>query len=168
MKTPGYVKLISSVETNKKSVIELNIFPGEKTPWHYHNLFSESFTVLKGTLVVGKGKEVLHLNQGDIVIKNLAPGAVKSKFTKSTSFISNPDYDDYANKVQANMVASYQQAPGAETVAKVAFKAATDRKSRLRYPATMQAKMGFFLRWLLPLHVFNKMIAAPLEKKIDK
>jgi NADP-dependent 3-hydroxy acid dehydrogenase YdfG len=104
----------------------------------------------------------------NIVIKNLAPGAVKSEFTKSTSFISNPDYDDYANKVQANMVASYQQAPDADTVAKVAFKAATDRKSRLRYPATMQARMGFFLRWLLPLHMFNKMIAAPLEKNIDK
>jgi NADP-dependent 3-hydroxy acid dehydrogenase YdfG len=104
----------------------------------------------------------------NIVIKNLAPGAVKSEFTKSTSFISNPDYDDYANKVQANMVASYQKAPGADTVAKVAFKVATDKNGRLRYPATMQARMGFFLRWLLPLHVFNKMIAAPLEKKIDK
>lgn len=104
----------------------------------------------------------------NIVIKNLAPGAVKSEFTKSTSFISNADYDNYANKVQANMVASYEQAPGAETVAKIAFKAATDHKSRLRYPATMQASMGFFLRWLLPLHLFNKMIAAPLEKNIDK
>jgi len=59
-------------------------------------------------------------------IKNLAPGAVKSEFTKSTSFISNPDYDDYANKVQANMVASYRQVPSAETVAKVAFNAATE------------------------------------------
>jgi NADP-dependent 3-hydroxy acid dehydrogenase YdfG len=104
----------------------------------------------------------------NIIIKNLAPGAVKSEFTKSTSFISNPDYDDYANMVQANMVASYQQAPGADTVAKVAFRAATDHKSKLRYPATMQAKFGFFLRWLLPLHMFNKMIAAPLEKKIKK
>jgi NADP-dependent 3-hydroxy acid dehydrogenase YdfG len=104
----------------------------------------------------------------NIVIKNLAPGVVKSEFTNSTSFISNPDYDDYANKVQANMVASYQQAPGAETVAKVAFKAATDRKSRLRYPATMQASIGFFLRWLLPLRMFNKIIAAPLEKNADK
>ena len=108
------------------------------------------------------------LSPFNIVIKNLAPGAVKSEFTRSTAFISNPDYDEYANKVQANMVASYQQAPGADTVAKVAFKAATDNKSRLRYPATMQAKMGFFLRWLLPLRMFNKMIAAPLEKNTNK
>jgi len=104
----------------------------------------------------------------NIVIKNLAPGAVKSEFTKSTFFVSNPDYDEYANRVQRNMIASYKQAPGADTVAKVAFKAATDNKSRLRYPATMQARMGFFLRWLLPLQMFNKMLAAPLEKDTDK
>jgi NADP-dependent 3-hydroxy acid dehydrogenase YdfG len=104
----------------------------------------------------------------NIVIKNLAPGSVKSEFTKSISFISNSDYDEYANKVQRNMIASYQNAPGADTVAKVAFKAATDNTSRLRYPATQQARMGFFLRWLLPLRMFNKMIAAPLEKGADK
>ncbi len=104
----------------------------------------------------------------NIVIKNLAPGAVKSEFTKSTSFIYNSDYDEYANKVQSNMIASYQKAPGADTVAKAAFKAATDNRSRLRYPATKQARMGFFLRWLLPLSMFNRMIAAPLEKDTDK
>jgi len=104
----------------------------------------------------------------NIVIKNLAPGSVKSEFTKSTSFISNSDYDNYANKVQSNMIASYQKAPAADTVAKVAFKAATDNRAKLRYPATIQARMGFFLRWLLPLHTFNKMIAAPLEKDIQE
>jgi NADP-dependent 3-hydroxy acid dehydrogenase YdfG len=103
----------------------------------------------------------------NIVIKNLAPGAVKSEFTKKTSFNSNSDYDDYANRVQGNMVASYQQAPGADTVAKVAFTAVTDHKSKLRYPATTQAKLGFFLRWLLPLRIFNKMIAVPLEKDMS-
>lgn len=56
MKTSGYIKLISSVEINDKSVAELNILPGEKTPWHYHTLFSETFAVLKGSLEVGKGK----------------------------------------------------------------------------------------------------------------
>jgi len=65
MKTQGYVKLISSASNNKKSVLELNILPGEKTPWHYHTLFSETFKVLKGTLEVGKGKNIHHLKQGD-------------------------------------------------------------------------------------------------------
>jgi quercetin dioxygenase-like cupin family protein len=66
MKTQGYVKLISSVSASKNSVLELNILPGEKTPWHYHTLFSETFRVLKGTLEVGRGKDILHLKQGDI------------------------------------------------------------------------------------------------------
>lgn len=70
MKTPGYVKLISSVNINKKSIIELNILPGERTPWHYHSLFSETFTVLKGTLEVGKGREVMLLKQGDVATIN--------------------------------------------------------------------------------------------------
>jgi quercetin dioxygenase-like cupin family protein len=67
MKTQGYVKLINSVETNKKSVLEMSILPGENTPWHYHTLFSETFEILKGTLEVGKGKDIHHLKQGDIV-----------------------------------------------------------------------------------------------------
>ncbi len=46
MKTQGYIKLIHSADTNKDSVLELNILPGEKTPWHYHTLFSEIFAVL--------------------------------------------------------------------------------------------------------------------------
>ncbi|PZR28092.1 MAG: hypothetical protein DI535_08005 [Citrobacter freundii] len=63
----GYVKLISSADTNKESVMEMNILPGEKTPWHYHTLFSETFEILKGTLEVGKGKNIHQLKQGDMV-----------------------------------------------------------------------------------------------------
>ncbi len=66
MKTLGYVKLINSADTNKDSELEMNILPGEKTPWHYHTLFSEIFNILKGSLEVGKGKDILHLKQGDI------------------------------------------------------------------------------------------------------
>ena len=65
MKTQGYIKLISSADTNKESVMEMNILPGEKTPWHYHTLFSETFEILKGTLEVGKGKNIHQLKQGD-------------------------------------------------------------------------------------------------------
>ena len=67
MKTQGFVKLISSVDTNKGSKLEMNILPGEKTPWHYHTLFAETFEVLKGTLEVGKGKNIYQLKQGDTV-----------------------------------------------------------------------------------------------------
>jgi len=66
MSTKGYIRLIHSADTNKDSVLEMNILPGEKTPWHYHTLFSETFEILKGTFEVGKGKDICHLKPGDI------------------------------------------------------------------------------------------------------
>lgn len=41
MKIQGHIKLIDSADTNKESVLEMNILPAEKTPWHYHILFAE-------------------------------------------------------------------------------------------------------------------------------
>jgi quercetin dioxygenase-like cupin family protein len=63
----GFVKIIQSADTNKESIIEFNIIPNEKTPWHYHTLFSETFEVLKGILEVGQNNVVLQLKEGDIV-----------------------------------------------------------------------------------------------------
>ena len=67
MKTQGYIKLINSADTNKNSELEMNILPGEKTPWHFHTLFSETFEILKGELEVGKGNDIHYLKPGDIV-----------------------------------------------------------------------------------------------------
>ena len=70
MKTNVFIKLISSADTNKESVIEFNIIPGEKTPWHYHTLFAENFEVMNGMLEVGLNKRVSCLKKGDkITIK---------------------------------------------------------------------------------------------------
>mgnify|MGYP001551018213 CR=1 FL=1 len=66
MKTRSYVRLLSSASAGKESILEMNILPGEKTPWHYHTLFCETFEVLKGTLEVGKGKQILQLQQGEV------------------------------------------------------------------------------------------------------
>lgn len=38
MKTQGYIKLISSANTNEDSVIHFNSIPNEKTPWHYDTI----------------------------------------------------------------------------------------------------------------------------------
>jgi quercetin dioxygenase-like cupin family protein len=67
MKTQGYIKLISSAALNKESIIEFNIIPNEKTPWHYHTLFSETFQVMNGTLEVGLNTQSTLLNKGDTV-----------------------------------------------------------------------------------------------------
>jgi quercetin dioxygenase-like cupin family protein len=65
MKTQGHIKLISSADTNEDSIIEFNIIPDEKTPWHCHTLFSETFEVLSGTLEVGLNNQVHQLKKGD-------------------------------------------------------------------------------------------------------
>ena len=65
MKTPQYIRLIRSATANEESVLELNILPGEKTPWHYHTLFSETFEILKGSLEVGKGGSIHVLKSGE-------------------------------------------------------------------------------------------------------
>lgn len=65
MKTQSFIKLVSTANNKHESVMELNIFPGEKTPKHYHTAFSETFEVLSGTLEVGAGKEIYHLKVGE-------------------------------------------------------------------------------------------------------
>ena len=67
MKTQAYIKLISSASNNQESVIVFNITPNEKTPWHYHTLFSETFEVLKGELEVGLNNQLYQLKKGDEV-----------------------------------------------------------------------------------------------------
>ena len=47
-------------------MIEFSIVPNEKTPWHYHTLFSETFEVLKGTLEVGQNNQIHHLKKSDV------------------------------------------------------------------------------------------------------
>ena len=108
------------------------------------------------------------VKQFNIVIKNIEPGTVKSEFVNNISFVSNADYDNYAQKVQQNTLDSYKDAATPESVAKVVYTAATDNSSKLRYPATSQAKSAFFFRWLLPLKMFNKMVSSQAEKEIKR
>jgi quercetin dioxygenase-like cupin family protein len=63
----NFTKIIQSAATNNESIIEFNITPNEKTPWHYHTLFSETFEVLEGALEVGQSSQVYQLRQGEIV-----------------------------------------------------------------------------------------------------
>lgn len=60
----AYVKRISSVSDGGESVLEFSILPGERTPWHYHQLFAETFQILTGELTVGRGDQTLTLEPG--------------------------------------------------------------------------------------------------------
>ncbi|MFD2937372.1 DUF4267 domain-containing protein [Spirosoma flavum] len=77
----SYVKRISSVSDGKNSVLVLTILPGESTPWHYHQLFSETFEVLKGGLIVGQGDQTLRLQEGQTA--TIQPG--QKHFFNNTS-----------------------------------------------------------------------------------
>jgi len=70
MKAQGYIRVISSADNHQESVIEFAIVPDEKTPWHYHTLFAESFEVLEGTLEVGLNNRVHQLKEGNKVTIN--------------------------------------------------------------------------------------------------
>ncbi|WP_221393575.1 SDR family oxidoreductase [Dyadobacter sp. NIV53] len=104
------------------------------------------------------------LRQFGIVIKNIEPAGVKSEFVGNIEFISNPVYDNYSNSAQQGTLDGYKNAPTADVVAKVAYKAATDGKKKLRYAGTPQAGFIFFIRWLLPLKWFTSIIANQIEK----
>lgn len=99
-----------------------------------------------------------------IKIRNIEPANVKSAFTSNITFKSDVVYDDYARIVQRNTLAGYTNAPTGKIVAKVVYRSAVDKGYRLRYPATPGAGFILFLRWLLPLAWFNKLISITLEK----
>ena len=104
------------------------------------------------------------LRQFGIIIKNIEPAGVKSEFVGNIEFISNSIYDTYSNSAQQGTLDGYKNAPTADVVAKVVYKAATDGKKKLRYAGTQQAGFIFFMRWLLPLNWFNTIIANQIEK----
>ena len=59
------MKIIRSARSASESIMEFEIKPGEKTPIHYHTLFSETFEILKGTLEVSRNGEIIQLKKGD-------------------------------------------------------------------------------------------------------
>jgi len=57
--------MLQSAVTGGATISECDLFPGSKTPWHYHTLFSEKFELLEGKLEIGKNGIIYELNKGD-------------------------------------------------------------------------------------------------------
>ncbi|WP_298117507.1 SDR family oxidoreductase [Flavobacterium sp.] len=106
------------------------------------------------------------LRQFNIKVKNIEPGAIKTEFETAIDFVSTNDYDHYAIKAHHNMLDTYKTAPTADVVAKKVWKAANDSSYRLRYAVGGQGPILLFLRWLLPLSWFTKMVRIQVEKGI--
>lgn len=101
-----------------------------------------------------------------IKVKNIEPGAIKTDFEQAIDFVSTPDYDRYTRTAHRNMLDSYKSAPTGEVVAEKVWQAAQDDSYRLRYPVGGVAPMLLFMRWLLPLSGFRKMVRSQVEKGI--
>lgn len=109
------------------------------------------------------------LRQFNIKVKLVEPGAIKTDFyDRSQDFMTKEGlsaYDDYVKVAQKNMQKAGANAPGPEVVAKKIFAAANDSSYKLRYPVGSSGPLLLFLRWLLPLPVFQGLVRMQVEKK---
>ncbi len=103
--------------------------------------------------------ELLHLN---INIKIVEPGNIKTEFTgRSRHFVKPEKTDAYDKFVTQSEKITLDFAKGGEDPKKVAaviYKAATDRNNRLRYTVGAPAPLLMFLRKVLPLSWYIKIV----------
>lgn len=106
------------------------------------------------------------LKQFNIKVKNIEPGAIKTEFENAIDFVSTKEYDNYTQQAHKNMLDTYKTAPTSEVVAKKVWQAANDNSYRLRYAVGGQGPLLLFVRWLLPLSWFTKLVSSQVEKGI--
>ena len=107
----------------------------------------------------------------NIKVKNIEPGPIKTDFyDRSQNVFENDNitgYEDFEQNMLDYMQKAGKTAPGPEIVAETIYKAATDGKFKLRYPAGKQAKMALGLRSILPSAWFNGVVRR-MSDKISK
>jgi hypothetical protein len=75
--------MLQSAVTGGATISECDLFPGAKTPWHYHTLFSEKFELLEGKLEVGRNGKIYQLSEGDeITIQQNETHFFNNKFSE--------------------------------------------------------------------------------------
>ena len=107
------------------------------------------------------------LRQFNIRIKIIQPGVIKTDFYGRSMTITDDDslkeYDPYRQKVIKNLMKNGQNGSSPEAAALTIYKAATDNKSKLRYP-TGNSKGMVKIRKILPVSLFRKIIQSAIEK----
>lgn len=102
------------------------------------------------------------LRKFNIQVKNIQPGPIKIDFrSRSMNFFQKDDvngYEDMENAIFGSMEERNKKAPDPIVVAKTIYKAATDGKNKLRYPADKQAKFILTFRKILPNRWFNNLV----------
>lgn len=108
------------------------------------------------------------LRQFNIRIKNIEPGAIKTDFyTRSKQLFVNTsitDYDQYEQMVLDNTKMAEAKAPGPEVVARKIFKVVNSTSTRLRYPVGGLGPLLIFIRKILPLGWFVRMVRWSTER----
>lgn len=107
------------------------------------------------------------LRQFNIRVKIIQPGVVNTDFYgRSMTLTKNDelkDYEQYCSKVLKNLMSNGKKGSCAEESAQTIYRAATDNKSKLRYP-TGNSKEMVYIRKILPVSWFRAMIQKAMEK----
>lgn len=102
------------------------------------------------------------LKDFNIKIKNIQPGPIKTDFRGRSLNIFKKEgvtgYEHLENSVYGKMEKRNETAPEPVVVAKTIYRAATDGKDKLRYPADRNAKLVLAFRKVVPNRWFNKMV----------
>jgi len=108
----------------------------------------------------------------NIRVKIIEPGAIKSDFWgRSQEVLTKKGldaYEEYVNTVVPNLQKSGANAPEADIVAEVVYKAANDTSWKMRYQPKASTSFTLFLRSMLPTRWFNGVVRKFVEKKEDR
>ncbi|MCT4784832.1 SDR family oxidoreductase [Exiguobacterium aestuarii] len=104
----------------------------------------------------------------NIDMKLIEPGPIKTDFYgRSQELVRDQPldvYDDYTEVALHNTNAAGANAEGPDVVAETIWRAANDRKRRLRYPSGKQAGLLIALKRFLPNRVFFSIVRRVVEK----
>lgn len=99
-----------------------------------------------------------------IRVKVVEPGVIRTDFygrsADAASTESGSPYDAYAKQVMANMTPGDASGSSAEEVAEVVWRAATDGRWKLRYPAGSDARQILWLRKLTPDWLYTRIVRS--------
>ena len=152
---------------NKRSGVIINMASaGGRMTWPLYTLYHGTKWAVEGF------SESLQyeLRPFNIRVKIIEPDAIKSDFWgRSQEVLSKKGFDvyeTYVNTVVPNLQKLGANAPEADIVAEVVYKAANDNSYKLRY--TVKSGWILFLRRILPISWFNASIRRSFERKEDR
>lgn len=138
---------------------------GGQVTFPIYSLYHSSKWAIEGFI------ESLHyeLAPFNIQLKIIEPGPIKTDFYgRSQELIRNDAITDYAHYTETalrNSNAAGSKAEGPDVVAMAIWKAATDKKRKMRYPAGGNASNLIQLKRFLPNAMFFAIVRRVIEKK---